>query len=199
MRKHIPFFLRTCQFWYNAMGIASPVIQCSSFSSDAHTWTPHLQHPIVTLHNGFNVSVVMRRKSISVIDHLKCGPLFQQRNVLAQRWNILTYSTLAPCSKSSWGDSGLLSHIHPIFVLLSMLNFQGYFHLSHHSAPCPSPSLSLHSVSPALAFPLVPLYITKKQVLYVSTQWPNEGGLGPDRRTKGKDKKKQQRDRKGEK
>lgn len=114
----------------------------------------------------------MRRKSISVIDHLKCGPLFQGRNVLAQHWNILTYSTLAPCSESSWGHSGFPSHIHLIFVLLSRLNFQGFFHLSHHSAPCPFPSLSLHSVPPALPFPLVH---HKKQALYVSTQWPNEG------------------------
>lgn len=139
----------------------------------------------------------MRRKSISVIDHLKRGPLFQHRNVLAQRWNILTYSTLTPCSESSWGDSGLLSHIHPIFVLLSLLNFLGFFHLSHRSALCPSPSLSLHSVSPPLAFPLVPLYIPKTSTWcqYPVTQW---GGLRPDRRTKGKDLKKTTRQKRGE-
>lgn len=180
--------------WYNAMGIASPVIQCSSLSSDAHIRTPHLQHPIVTLHNGFNVSVVMRRKSISVIDHFKCGPLFQQRNVLAQR---TVLSALASCSKSSWGDSGLLSHIRPIFVLLSLLNSQGFLSfLSFCSLSIPIfvfafcfPSSTLSSCS---------LVHHKKQVLYVSTQWPNEGVWVQTEGQKGKIKKNQTRQKRGE-
>lgn len=168
------------------MGIASPVIQCSSFSSDAHIWTPHLQHPIVTLHNGFNVSVVMRRKSISVIDHLKCGPLFQQRNVLAQRWNILTYSSQHPRPLQRVLVRRFWSHIHLICVLLSLLNFQGFFTfpiilLSVH------PHLCLCILFPQLyPFLLFPCTSQKTSTLcqYPVTQW---GGLGPDRRTKGKD------------
>lgn len=58
----------------NVMDMAASVMECLSFSSDVHTRTPHLQQQIATLHNGFSVAVVMRRKFISVIDHLKCRP-----------------------------------------------------------------------------------------------------------------------------
>lgn len=129
----------------------------------------------------------MRRESISVIDHLKCGPLFQQRNVLAQRRNILTYSSSPATSPRE-------------AILVFFPTFTPFLFYSHYSTfkvffTFPIILLSVHpylclcvlfpQLCPFLLFPCT----SQKQVLYVSTQWPNEGVWVQTEGQKGKIKK----------
>lgn len=148
-----------------------------------------------TLHNGLNVSVVLRRKSISVIDHPKCGPLFQGCNALSLSLTPSTSLSPRPAASSCQGFFGLFFPTLTSFLSHSRcLTFKVFFlpfpSLCFLSIPVFVSALRFSSSNPSscsLAHHSPPAKKTSGLCQYPVTQW---GGLGPDGKTKGAIKKK---------